>query len=84
MGLSRRGWEPTGGGVKAEAEGSPLLEAVTREGMMRKQQTEKLSDLHSVDVSDCAVIKCSPESSVKVVNKCNPNPFCSHTLVTIL
>jgi hypothetical protein len=64
--------------VSTEAEESPLLEAVTRERPVETQQTKKLSvccsGLQGVEISDGAIIKCSHESCVKVVNKPNYQP----------
>jgi hypothetical protein len=39
--LSRCRGEPTGIGLSAEAEESPLLEAFTRERIVKTEQTEK-------------------------------------------
>jgi hypothetical protein len=39
--LSRCSREPASNEVSGEAEGYPLLEAVTRERLMKTQQTEK-------------------------------------------
>jgi hypothetical protein len=41
IGLSLCTWEPAGNEVSAEAEESPLLGAVTRERLVKTQQTEK-------------------------------------------
>jgi hypothetical protein len=47
-----------------EAEESPLLEAVTRERLLKTQQTGEMfsgccGDLQNVEISDSAVIICS-------------------------
>jgi hypothetical protein len=52
-----------------EAEGSPLLEAVTRERLVKTQPARKrlsgcCGDLWTVEISDGAVIACSSESCV--------------------
>jgi hypothetical protein len=46
-----------GNEVNAEAQESPMLEAVTRKRLMETQQTEKTCDFSG----DVAVIKCSHE-----------------------
>jgi hypothetical protein len=55
-------------------EESPLLEAVTRERLVKTQQTENTvccRDLLSAEISNGAIIKCSHKLCVKVVNKYN-------------
>jgi hypothetical protein len=58
-----------------EAKGSPLLEAVARERLLKTQQAGKrlsgcCGDLWIVEISGGAVITCSSESCVWVVKKC--------------
>jgi hypothetical protein len=57
-----------------EAAESPLLEAVGREQLLKIQQAGKrlsdcCGDLYSVEISNSAVITCSSEWCVQVVNK---------------
>jgi hypothetical protein len=58
-----------------EAAESPLLEAVTRERLVKtagwKRLSECCGDLWIVEISDGAVIGCGSESYAKVVNKSN-------------
>jgi hypothetical protein len=67
-----RRW-PAENGVSAEAEESPLLDAVTRKRLVKTLQAAQdlvfAADLQSVGISDGSVITCSSESCGKVFNK---------------
>jgi hypothetical protein len=66
------GYSPDSNGVSTEAEESPLLEAVTKQRLVKTLKAgEGLAccDLKSVEISESAVIACSSEWCVQVVNK---------------
>jgi hypothetical protein len=77
----------TSSAVRRGAEESPLLEAVARERLVKIQQTGK-GLAGAMEISGGAVITCSYESCVKVINKSSYQSeprLQSHTLhVTVL